>query len=60
MLKGVSPTLLCKGFDFVDVRNNLLPEIFPVQFPFGTGDVYETRRNKVSVEAGLRHYLKLS
>ena len=60
VLKGTSPTLLCKGLDYVDVRNNPLPEIFPVQFPFGLGDVHDDRRNKVSVEAGLKHYLKLS
>ena len=45
MLKGTSPTLLCKGFDFVDIRNNPLPEIFPVQFPFGTGDVHDNRKS---------------
>lgn len=60
VLKGTSPTLLCKGLDFVDVRNSPLPEIFPVQFPFGLGDVHDVRRNRVSVEAGLKHYLKLS
>ena len=60
VLKGTSPTLLCKGLDFVDVRNNPLPEIFPVQFSFGLGDVHDDRRNSVSVEAGLKHYLKSS
>ena len=60
MLKGTSPTLVCKGSEYMNIRNHPLPEMFPIQFPFGLGDVHEKRRNLVSVEAGLKHLLRLS
>jgi hypothetical protein len=55
-----SPLLLVRGGDFVNSRDLLLENVFPVQFPFGTGGPKQKRPTAVSEEACLQHYMRLS
>jgi len=60
MMNQSSPLLLVRGGDFVNARDLLLENVFPVQFPFGTGGPKLKRPTAVSEEACLQHYMRLS
>ncbi|KAL7493250.1 hypothetical protein ACHAWT_002306 [Skeletonema menzelii] len=55
-----SPLLLVQGGDYVNNRELLLENVFPAQFPFGRGGPKMKRRTKISEEACLQHFMKLS
>jgi hypothetical protein len=62
LLKGHSaPTLTVHGGEYVGHREVMkLENVFPTAFPFGSGGPTEKRRNQISDEEKIRHYLRLS
>ena len=62
MLDNNSPTMLMHGGSYLKSHEIDLQDIFPIQFPFGTGgpDHGVSRKVPVSFEECLRHYMRLS
>ena len=60
MMNNTAPTLLVHGGNYANERSLNLEDVFPVQFPFGFGGPNNSRRNRISQEVCLQHYLKLS
>src|SRR6056300_2106884 len=60
MLDRTMPTLLVNGGNYTDLRELLLENIAPMQFPFGQGGPKSDRRTHISPEACYQHYCKLS
>ncbi len=60
LLKSKEPTMIFYSSNFQTDYKLILPIVFPLYFPFGTGGIEEFRRTKVSVEECLKHYLKIS
>ncbi len=53
--------LLVRGGNYVNATTELMLEnVFPIQFPFGTGGPKTHRQTKISQESCLQHYTKLS
>ncbi len=62
MMNGTAPTLLFLPGDYENERNTPIENIFPLVFPYGTGGfrMKHGRRNRMSMEATMEHYLGLS
>jgi len=60
MLDRTMPTLLVNGGNYSDLRELLLENIAPMQFPFGQGGPKSDRRTHISPGECYRHYCKLS
>jgi hypothetical protein len=60
MLNGTTPTLLFLPGNWANDRSTPLESIFPLVFPYGTGTFNMNRRNSVSYESIIQHYMKLA
>ena len=62
MLDNNAPVLLMYGGNYLKSHEIHLEDMFPIQFPFGTGgpDLGIPRKVPVSIEECLRHYCRLS
>jgi hypothetical protein len=62
MLDNTAPVMLMYGGSYLKSHEINLEDVFPIQFPFGTGgpDLGVSRKNPVSIEECLRHYCRLS
>jgi hypothetical protein len=62
MLDNNAPVMLMYGGSYLKSHEINLEDVFPIQFPFGTGgpDLGIPRKNPVSIEECLRHYCRLS
>ena len=62
MLKSNAPTMLMYGGSYLKSHEINLEDAFPIQFPFGLGGPvpHIKRKVPVSIEACLRHYMRLS
>ena len=61
MLNGDKPTLLFhQSPDYIDDRDLQIAKVFPVQFPFGFGGVYDNRISRVSPQEVLRSYSRIA
>ena len=60
LLQNKEPTLIFSSTNYRSDYKITLPAIFPLHFPFGRGGLEEDRRNPVSIELCLKHFLKLS
>eukprot|EP00984_Skeletonema_dohrnii_P018817 scaffold8892_cov117-Skeletonema_dohrnii-CCMP3373.AAC.2 len=60
MIDRTMPTLLVTGSNYADLRELLLENIAPMQFPFGQGGPKEKWRTHISVVECYRHYCRLS
>ncbi len=61
-MNGTAPTLLFLPGDYKNERNTPIENIFPLVFPYDTGGfrMKHGRRNRMSMEAIMEHYLGLS
>ena len=58
---SAAPTLTLHGGEYARFREVMkLENVFPTAFPFGMGGPTQKRRNKISDEERIRHYLRLS
>eukprot|EP00986_Skeletonema_menzelii_P013820 scaffold8448_cov188-Skeletonema_menzelii.AAC.1 len=60
MIERTMPTLLVSGGSFANLRELLLENVAPLQFPFGQGGPKVSRRNHISPLECYRHYCRLS
>jgi len=62
MMNGTTPTVLFSPGDYENERNVAIESIFPLVFPYGIGGFKMAieRRNPISMEALIDHYLTLS
>ena len=60
MLDGTSPTLLFHGGNYANERESSITDMFPIQFPYGQGEVGMRRRTKISPKECLKHYCNMS
>jgi len=62
MINETAPTLLFSPGNFASDRLTALEDIFPLVFPYAQGalKMVNGRRNRVSVESMMEHYMKLS
>ena len=60
LLEGTQPTLLFHPGGYCKEHTTAFTDIFPVQFPFGHGDIFTERSPPVSKEECIRHYCKIS
>ena len=52
MLQRTMPTLLVQGGNYASLKELLLEDVCPVQFPFGLGGPKMNRRNRISTLEG--------
>jgi len=60
LLNSAPPQLLVYGGDYKGGRGLLLENVIPTAFPWGLGGPTMPRRTKISIEACLKHYGRLS
>ena len=60
LLEGTQPTLLFHPGGYCKEHTTAFTDIFPVQFPFGHGDIFTERSPPVSKQECIRHYCKIS
>lgn len=62
MINETAPTLLFSPGNYASDRLTPLEDMFPLVFPYaqGTFKMVNGRRNRVSVESMMEHYMKLS
>ena len=60
MIDRTMPTLLVNGTNYADLRELLLENIAPLQFPFGQGGPKVNRRTHISPVECYRYYCRLS
>jgi hypothetical protein len=59
-MSGKEPTLVFSSNSNKNDWELTLPQVFPLYFSYGTGGIKETRKNKVSEQECMKHYLRLS
>ena len=55
-----APTMIASGGNYASHSEVLLENVRPIQFPYGNGGPTTRRRNPISDEECLKHYLQLS
>ena len=60
LLEGTQPTLLFHPGGYCKEHTTAFTDIFPVQFPFGHGDIFTERSPPVSKQECIKHYCKIS
>ena len=60
LLEDTQPTLLFHPGGYCKEHTTAFTDIFPVQFPFGHGDIFTERSPSVSKQEYIRHYCKIS
>jgi SHAQKYF class myb-like DNA-binding protein len=55
-----APTMIASGGNYARNSEMLLENVRPIQFPFGNGGPSTPRRNPISQEECLKHYVQLS
>jgi hypothetical protein len=61
MINQSSPLLLVRGGNYVNANTELkLENVFPIQFPWGSGGPTQHRPTNMSKEAAIQHYTRLS
>ena len=60
LLEGTQPTLLFHPGRYCKEHTTAFTDIFPVQFPFGYGDIFTERSPAVSKLECIKHYCKIS
>ena len=60
LLQGTQPTLLFHPEGYCKEHTTSFTDIFPVQVPFGHGDIFTERSQPVSKQEYIKHYCKIS
>jgi hypothetical protein len=60
LLNQSAPTLLVSGGTYATMKELLIESVLPFVFPYGIGGPKMNRRTKISLEACIQHYMRLS